>query len=50
MRFARLQLSEGGLGNVARPFAHRNFRVYVTGNSVSLVGWWLQRVAVGWLT
>ena len=49
LRFARLQWGEGGLGNIARAFAHRNYRVYVTGNSISLVGWWLQRVAVGWL-
>ena len=40
----------GGLGNVARAFAHRNYRVYVIGNSISLIGWWLERVAVGWLT
>jgi predicted MFS family arabinose efflux permease len=40
----------GGLGNVARAFAHRNYRIYVSGNSISLIGWWLERVAVGWLT
>src|SRR5438067_3848620 len=40
----------GGLGNVARAFAHRNYRIYVIGNSISLIGWWLERVAVGWLT
>ena len=39
----------GGFDNVARAFAHRNYRVYVTGNGISLIGWWLQRVAVGWL-
>jgi MFS family permease len=41
---------EGGLGNIARAFAHRNYRIYVSGNSISLIGWWLERVAVGWLT
>ena len=40
----------GGLGNIARVFAHRNYLVYVSGNSISLIGWWLERVAVGWLT
>jgi MFS family permease len=40
----------GGLGNIARVFAHRNYFVYVSGNSISLIGWWLERVAVGWLT
>ena len=40
----------GGLGNIARVFAHRNYLIYVSGNSISLIGWWLERVAVGWLT
>ena len=40
----------GGLGNIVRAFAHRNYRIYVSGNSISLIGWWLERVAVGWLT
>ena len=40
----------GSLDNIARAFAHRNYRVYVIGNSISLIGWWLERVAVGWLT
>ena len=40
----------GGLGNITRAFAHRNYLVYVSGNSISLIGWWLERVAVGWLT
>ncbi len=30
-------------------FAHRNYRIYASGNAVSLVGIWMQRVAVGWL-
>ena len=28
----------------------RNFAVFTAGNAVSLVGSWVQRVAVGWLT
>ena len=40
----------GGLGNIARAFAHRNYLIYVSGNSISLIGWWLEKVAVGWLT
>src|SRR5258707_6432908 len=39
----------GGFGNIARAFASRNYRVYAAGNVVSLIGTWLQRVAVGWL-
>src|SRR5205823_5609380 len=38
-----------GFHNISRAFAQRNYRVYAIGNGVSLIGWWLQRVAVGWL-
>jgi MFS family permease len=38
-----------GLGNIARALAHRNFGIYVAGNSVSLIGTWMQRIGVGWL-
>jgi MFS family permease len=30
--------------------ANRNFALFTAGNAVSLVGSWMQRVAVGWLT
>ncbi len=39
-----------GFGRIVRTLQHRNFRVYVTGNAISLVGNWMQRIAVGWLT
>jgi MFS family permease len=38
-----------GLGNIAQAFTHRNYRIYAAGNAVSLIGVWMQRVAVGWL-
>jgi predicted MFS family arabinose efflux permease len=38
-----------GLGNISRTLAHRDFGVYVAGNSVSLIGTWMQRIGVGWL-
>ncbi|HZS84754.1 MAG TPA: MFS transporter [Stellaceae bacterium] len=38
-----------GFANVGRAFANRNYRIYATGNAISLTGTWLQRVAVGWL-
>ena len=44
----RLRLA-AGIGNVAPAFAHRNYRVYVSGNAIGLIGTWLQRVSVGWL-
>jgi MFS family permease len=45
----RDRLFPGGLGNVVEAFAHRNYRIYAGGNAVSLIGVWMQRVAVGWL-
>jgi len=38
-----------GFGNVVRALSIRNYRAYSIGNAVSLIGLWLQRVAVGWL-
>lgn len=43
-------LTSSGFGGVAATFQHRNFRIYITGNAISLVGTWMQRIAVGWLT
>lgn len=28
----------------------RAYRIYAIGNCVSLIGWWMQRIGVGWLT
>jgi len=49
LAFVRDRLFPAGLGNVVLAFGHRNYRVYAGGNAVSLVGIWMQRVAVGWL-
>jgi predicted MFS family arabinose efflux permease len=49
LAFERLRLAAGGLGNVARAFSHRNYRVYISGNAISLIGTWMQRVSSGWL-
>ena len=35
---------------VALPLRNANFGVYALGSGVSLVGMWMQRIAVGWLT
>src|SRR5436309_9630644 len=32
-----------------RALAHRNFRLFVLGQSVSLVGTWVQQLAMAWL-
>ena len=49
MAFERLRQAGGGLGNVGRALSHRNYRVYISGNSIQLTGTWLQRVSCGWL-
>src|SRR5258708_5220410 len=38
----------GGLRLMVRAFRHRNFRLYFSGQSVSLVGTWVQQIALGW--
>lgn len=38
-----------GFGAILRAFGHRNFALYTAGNGFSLVGTWMQRIAVGWL-
>jgi MFS family permease len=38
-----------GFENAVRVFRIRNYRVYTAGNSISLIGSWMQRFSVGWL-
>ncbi len=35
---------------IRRALENRSYRLYATGSSISLVGFWLQKVGVGWLT
>jgi MFS family permease len=37
-----------GLWSMVRAFRHRNFRLYFGGQSVSLIGTWVQQIALGW--
>ena len=37
------------LTSVRRAFSNRNYAIYMSGNVVSLIGLWVQRLAVGWL-
>src|SRR5947199_6634754 len=39
----------GHLGTTFRALRHRNFRLFWTGQLVSLIGTWMQSVAQGWL-
>ena len=34
---------------IVRALRHRNFRLFFSGQSISLIGTWMQRVAVAWL-
>ncbi len=38
-----------GLKSTFRSLKYRNFRLYFTGQSVSLIGTWIQRITVPWL-
>lgn len=35
---------------ILRTLAHRDYGLYTAGNGISLIGMWVQRVAIGWLT
>lgn len=35
---------------VTRALRHPNYRLYAAGNSISVIGYWVQRVALHWLT
>src|SRR5699024_12731570 len=35
--------------NIFRSLRHRNFRLQVIGQSISLLGTWMQRIAISWL-
>ncbi len=38
-----------GFRRIAAALAQSNYRAFTTGNAISLIGTWLQRIAVGWL-
>jgi predicted MFS family arabinose efflux permease len=38
-----------GLRAIAQTLAHPSFGTYIAGNSISLIGTWMQRIGVGWL-
>jgi predicted MFS family arabinose efflux permease len=50
LAFERLRQAGSGFGNIGRALSHRNYRVYISGNAIQLIGTWMQRVSVGWLT
>ncbi|MBK0382975.1 MFS transporter [Pedobacter sp. SD-b] len=42
-------MAKSNLSNVFRSLKSRNFKLYFAGQSVSLIGTWMQRLAVSWL-
>lgn len=44
-----MQPPSSGFASIARAFRSRNYAIYVAGNSVSLIGTWMHRLANGWL-
>jgi MFS family permease len=40
---------KGQLGQTFRALSHKNFKLFVSGQSLSLIGTWIQQVAVTWL-
>jgi MFS family permease len=47
--FQPASLRSGVLGRTLRAMRHRNYRLYFSGQIFSLIGTWMQIVAVGWL-
>lgn len=40
---------QGALGFLLRAFRHRNYRLFFGGQGISLVGTWMQQIAMSWL-
>ena len=39
----------GGISHAWRALRHRNFRLFFSGQSISLIGTWMTRIATSWL-
>jgi MFS family permease len=48
-RNSDLEKSPAGLAFMLRALGHRNYRLFFSGQSVSLVGTWMTRIATSWL-
>jgi MFS family permease len=42
-------MNEGGLSFMVRALRHRNYRLFFSGQTVSLIGTWMTRIATSWL-
>ncbi|MEY4642634.1 MAG: hypothetical protein RLZZ227_2628, partial [Pseudomonadota bacterium] len=43
-------MSAGRFSALRSALSNRNFAIYISGNCLSLIGFWMQRLAVAWLT
>jgi MFS family permease len=44
-----VSISKPGISRAWRSLRHRNFRLYFGGQSISLIGTWMTRLAISWL-
>ncbi len=49
MRMDRAGKARDGLKTIFRSLAHRNYRLFFGGQGLSLIGTWMQQIAVSWL-
>jgi len=42
-------MNEGGFSFMVRALRHRNYRLFFSGQTVSLIGTWMTRIATSWL-
>lgn len=47
--FRGINIPRGTLGTIFRAFKYPNYRLYYYGQSISLIGVWVQNIAMGWL-
>src|SRR5579875_3317265 len=45
----RDESKQGRFARVGRALRHRNFKLFVSGQSISLIGTWMTRLATSWL-
>ncbi len=44
-----MRLKLNSLGGISRALSHREYRFYVSGHIVHVMGWWGNRIGLGWL-
>ncbi len=49
MKFNRIRFESNNFKFIFRALQHRNYRLFFGGQSISLIGTWMQQVAVSWL-